>query len=484
MRRFVHDLGLSGLLAAAVLATGCPDRPVAAIDPNPVKQNGSLIPVNTGRNLDILFVIDNSGSMEGEQNSLKAAFPTFMGVLKGIEGGLPNVHIGVVSSNVGIGDFSAEGAESCQRPTRNGDNGALQNSIYTRESQVQGTCADLQGKFIIDEVQGEDRVRNYSEAIGLENTFTCMASLGIGGCGFEQHLESMKRALENASGQNNGFLRDNAYLAIIFLADEDDCSAANNAVFDPSDSSFNGTLGPMESFRCTEFGIACNGQPIDRAAGSYTGCSPREDQPYMRHPDEYADWLKTVVKPGNQNLLIVSTIIGNPDPVQTELVNTDNGQVVRLRQSCQEGGNSAAPGVRLNYFREQFTNNSFTSICQGNLEAGLEQVARLLARVIGDRCIQGNISQADLDDNQPGLQLECTVEEVTNPNTEDETSKTIRRCEMQDANNPAEGQKLPCWYVVSDNACTGETKLKFDVKREGDGDAPEGTFERIACVGE
>ena len=57
------------------------------------------IPVTVNRDLDILFLIDDSPSMADKQNNLAANFPNFINVLNTIEGGLPNVHIGVVFTN-------------------------------------------------------------------------------------------------------------------------------------------------------------------------------------------------------------------------------------------------------------------------------------------------------------------------------------------------------------------------------------------------
>ena len=60
--------------------------------------------------------------------------------------------------------------------------------------------------------------------------FTCIAALGEGGCGFEHTFASVLRAL-GADGQgsapfeNQGFLRPDAYLAIVLVTNEDDCSA-------------------------------------------------------------------------------------------------------------------------------------------------------------------------------------------------------------------------------------------------------------------
>ena len=64
----------------------------------------------------------------------------------------------------------------------------------------------------------------------LADTFTCIAALGEDGCGYEQQFTAITRAL-GADGQappaeNQGFLRDDAYLAIVLITNEDDCSSA------------------------------------------------------------------------------------------------------------------------------------------------------------------------------------------------------------------------------------------------------------------
>jgi L-ascorbate metabolism protein UlaG (beta-lactamase superfamily) len=55
-----------------------------------------------------------------------------------------------------------------------------------------------------------------------------MAAVGDAGCGFEQHLEASYQALHDVlpnDARNHSFLRSDALLAIVFVADEDDCSA-------------------------------------------------------------------------------------------------------------------------------------------------------------------------------------------------------------------------------------------------------------------
>ena len=74
-------------------------------------------------NIDVLWVVDNSGSMAQEQTNLKTNFPRFIEKLRALPGGLPDVHIAVVSSDVGAGGTTISGNPACNRP--GGDKGRM-----------------------------------------------------------------------------------------------------------------------------------------------------------------------------------------------------------------------------------------------------------------------------------------------------------------------------------------------------------------------
>src|SRR4029079_17194936 len=96
---------------------------------------------------------------------------------------------------------------------------------------------------------------------------------------FEMHLESMYRALQ--PGKNPNFYRAGAYLGVIVMADEDDCSTEMGAMFGDPTAVLNSPLGPRTSFRCFEFGIQCDNDPNPRAFGTKRGCKPRPNSQYM-----------------------------------------------------------------------------------------------------------------------------------------------------------------------------------------------------------
>src|SRR4029079_9031457 len=98
----------SSLLGLSLLA-GCPDRTISEVNPQQGRVEYKDIPIHVNRDVDILFVIDDSPSMLDKQTNLKNNFPNFINVLKTIQGGLPNVHLGVITSDMGT-----KGADDAQ----------------------------------------------------------------------------------------------------------------------------------------------------------------------------------------------------------------------------------------------------------------------------------------------------------------------------------------------------------------------------------
>lgn len=420
-------------VAVLLLLAGCPDRDDPRTEPQQSREERSEIPIGMNRDLDILFVIDDSGSMGEEQASLAANFQAFMDVLESVEGGLPNVHIGVVSSDVGTG---AGPSTACPG---DGDDGRLQATAPL-------PCTTPVGNFISDVANPDGtRTRNYWGT--LPETFGCIARLGTFGCGLEQHLEAMKRALDGSNSGNEGFLRPEAYLMVVFVADEDDCSAFEPALFDLEDDA----LGPLH-FRCTEYGVECDGQPIDRSARDYGVCTPRADSPYLHHPQAYVDFLKSLKEDPHQ--IIVAGIIGNPTPVSVYINPEGEPQ---LADSCSSASGSAWPAVRLEWFLRQFPyRNTFVSICQPDLTEALAQIAYTYASV-GAPCLNGAVRADDLHPEMPGLQVACQVSLWR-----DRVEEVVARCAMADAATPvvpALGEPRCWWARPEPDACPDPSHL-------------------------
>jgi len=286
-----------------------PDAGVPGQDQGPGGDGGASKPppcktvaADKDRDVDILFVIDNSGSMKAEQGNLANNFPAFMNQLMTPGGGnkQPNVRFGVVSSDLGAGNLYTD--NTCYT---DGDKGALHN-----KAQVLG-CTPPRDKWIeYKEVNGvpSSNVPGGGDPITqVKDAFSCIAKLGTDGCGFEHTLLSSMKALDSKANINPGFLRngdpckagrDDAILGVLFITDEDDCSAANQQVFDPSQQGLNDPLGPLTSFRCFEFGVQCTcpGKPkCDRfTQGPRTNCKPGGQ--YLHKVDNFISFFKNLKK--------------------------------------------------------------------------------------------------------------------------------------------------------------------------------------------
>ncbi|HTL32881.1 MAG TPA: vWA domain-containing protein [Kofleriaceae bacterium] len=394
------------------------------------------IPAVPNRDVDILFVVDNSGSMEAEQASLLANFGRFMSVLETIEGGLPNIHVAVVTSNMGQSATDGVGTASFGTACANkGDDGVMR------------TAPSLfNGHFIVDEEgSGGTRNRNYTGT--LSDAFSAIANVGTMGCGIEQHLASMKRSLENPL--NAGFLRKDAKLAVIVIGDEDDCSLAHKSLFEGT------TNGTVVNFRCTQGNIECDDDPGLTTAGEHRNCHPKEPSTYLESLDTYSDFLRTLKTDPDKDV-IVAGIVGDPEPFKLA-ADAASGMTI-LAPSCTYGDQNAFPAVRTSDFFTRFPLSVQTTICGADLSRPLVEIAALLKRSFGDPCFANQV--ADLDPNAAGLQPECTVTDVREAGGVETQLGVLPQCT---------GSNIPCWRIEVDAAKCNYTEFhqKLVIDRGG-----------------
>ncbi|MBK9036620.1 MAG: hypothetical protein IPL61_36120 [Myxococcales bacterium] len=434
-------------LALVVPAVGCIDRGINRLDPSPDSVEQKLLPVSLNRELDLLFVIDDSSSMELEHMSLETRFPELISRLDTLGGRRPDLHIGVVSSDLGTGRVDT-GNPHCT--TTGGDGGRLHGAA----------CPALGGATFISDVVGPtgDRVTNYTGSVGA--AFACTADVGTDGCGFEQHLASMQAAL--AEGANPGFLRRSATLGVIILADEDDCSVDDDRLFTPGADP---VLGPFSDFRCFEHGVTCDPVADPRAPGVRTGCVARTDSPYLVEIEQYAAFLRDLKDDPDQ--LFVAAIIGDDDHVEV----IPDGNRAALAPGCTGGLGAAAPGIRLGGFLDAVgTASHRETICTGDLSSALAGIIDSLPP-LGGACFAA--APADRDPIAPGLQPECAVVEITEPDGPGRAERPLAAC--------AAGVARPCWQIVAAPECTQtDEHWRIDVARDVPG--PAGAYLDVQCV--
>ena len=156
------------------------------------------------KNVDLLFVIDNSGSMADEQANLVASFPGFIAAMQKELAETDGYHIGVVTSDTYIYDLECS-------PLSVGD------LIYRTggPDSSNGSCGPY-----------SSGLNFMTEADDLALEFGCAAQVGSGGDGDERPMEAMLTALTpplTDEGEcNEGFLRDDALLVVTIITDEED----------------------------------------------------------------------------------------------------------------------------------------------------------------------------------------------------------------------------------------------------------------------
>jgi hypothetical protein len=156
--------------------------------------------------MDIVFVIDNSGSMSQEQANLTANFPKFIQLLNDFKtktGRSLDYRVAVTTTDI------------------TGDRGRFRTT-------GQGGCNGGPSRPWLEKSDGD-----------ISAPFSCRAVSGTGGSSTEQGLTAMRMALTDrmsdgtnkAGGQD--FLREDALMAFVILSDEDESNTTAISSFPP-----------------------------------------------------------------------------------------------------------------------------------------------------------------------------------------------------------------------------------------------------------
>lgn len=156
------------------------------------KQQAVLIP----KKIDILWVVDNSGSMETSQNNLAANFQSFINRFQQQN---YDFHMAVTTTDAWMKQFNAASNLAKIR-----DGAILQNNPRIENHS---------GVFVMN-----------SETPNLESVFSTNIKQGTLGNGDERALESIKQTLLEPT--NSSFRRADAFLAVIIVSDEEDFSGS------------------------------------------------------------------------------------------------------------------------------------------------------------------------------------------------------------------------------------------------------------------
>ena len=312
-----------------------------------------LVEYTPSKKVDLLFVVDFSWSMDSFREDFRNRFPELLNWLTVVKGGLPDLHIGMTSMDVGaMGFVTADCSE-------NGDQGKLlkydcpellnQNYIVDlapvgctiAQAQRPGEELKCTGHSCTDAncrppnitglepgeltVQLDDfgcpRCRNYVDKT-MPEVFDCLLSGPTGACAWEQPLEAMILALTQNYPENFNFRRPDAHLVVVFLTDEDDCSATTADLFNPEAE----TLGTYNSFRCWRWGVRCDQEwelNEQHDLESYTGCRPRTEYEggKLRDVSRYVNELTPLVNVAGRRMFVQAVAMTGPHRTDLSIVN-------------------------------------------------------------------------------------------------------------------------------------------------------------------
>jgi len=218
MRTFVATLSGMSLL----LLTACGGKlPGFRVD----EKTDSFVQASstTGNTVDLLFIVDNSGSMADEQAAMAASFEDFITKFSAKD---LDFRIGIVA-------------------TDNRENSTWWTNIYTNNGIDHDGPGSLLTKY--------PAYRWLSPSTpDLVAKFQANVQLGTVGSGYEMPLSTFTKAITTkaAAGQwNEGFVRSAAYFAAIIVTDEDEHVDVgdNNYVYDADQTEMNTRLSTLRT---------------------------------------------------------------------------------------------------------------------------------------------------------------------------------------------------------------------------------------------
>lgn len=438
----------TALAAIPLLLWACNSHPLEKPTPKPEQQTTDRFFVNPIRDVDMLFVIDTSGSTNNKQQNFAQNFPAFMNALQMIPGGLPNIRIAVINSDIGAG-----GATTTNMCAGIGTGGK-----FSVVDSAGANCGIANGDQWITPT-------NLVPGRTLEQVFACMATRAVVGCGYEHQLQAANVALHprpDWNPMNAGFLRPEAYLAIIWLTDEDDCSAPET----PPDF-FAGPppAGFSDNGRCSFAGHLCNNAPLPAMATSFplSACLPNPNPTGLLPVQQIVNDIQGL-KPGHPEKIVVAAIAGWPSPGAEGAARytLTGGAAVNLGPVCNVAG-GGTPALRIKSFLDSFPNSGLHTICQNNYAGALAAIGQLVGAVVGSPCLSQPLMDMDL--MMPGMQPDCAITDKVG-----DVTTALPRC----GTGPQ-----PCWRVDPAPTCAN-SGYQITIDR-GMQPAPQGLEQVIKC---
>jgi hypothetical protein len=249
------------------------------------QQFDAYMSVAPGWKLDLVFMIDDSPSMGPKAGKLGGQLPEMLAALKDpSDGSYPDLRVAIIDSDLGTAGAYPTG------PCGPNDSGSGYGDVGNFQMRGAAGCGANPDALWLEYTAGKPV--SFGRTMDIRLVFACLAgNLGTAGCEDEHQLQAFEFALVAQSlhqsqngGLQNTFLRPNAYLGLVFLSDEDDCSAAtNDGMFGDKPE----LRGESPSLRCATRAHECNGVNLTdvppgyptsaRLEADFAGCAARTD---------------------------------------------------------------------------------------------------------------------------------------------------------------------------------------------------------------
>lgn len=492
----------------------CLEHPLKPVEYEQAQEGIDAIALTVNKDVDILFVIDNSGSMGEEQATLAANFESFISVLERPEVEA-NYRIGVTTTDNGNPYCGSTGPEagqlrlsSCRsRETEFTFTGAQVVEAYAEACEAvcpetftaeDGTMINLTNIDVQPSITSrdpEEKVRPWLENIegktnlpeGLPTTqaFQCFGPQGINGCGFESHLESMWKALRRSQTEGEasyGFVRDNAILSIVHVTDEADCSYndALDTIFRPEGNRifWSDPDAPQPSSAvCWNAGVVCEGsspystcRSVNLDVNGAEVTSDPENNAILRPIERYTSFVqqfeenKKRITPDQEVLVAIIGGVNSDGTItyQDTLTDPEFQSDFGIGPGCSSGAGEAVPPVRLAEFAREFqvgdARNMF-SICDPNYSPALEAIALAIADQVVPACMPTCVADTDPTSNQ--LDPSCVLIQKAPLEDGSFQDTTIPECD-EDGGFPTDDDNVCFLALVDDGSADKATDRDND----------------------
>lgn len=335
MEKLISFFHILIVATVVMVGVGCSDTEFSQRPPKLVTQE-----INSGK-VDILFVVDNSGSMYVEQVKMANAFPSFV---SGLDIAYLDYRIGIITTDV-------TSTLNKQKNLLGLGSGALQDGRLIKFPD---------GKLYLDNKSANIQSQ-FSSRIRRQETLNCEAA------GFAEDKcpsgdeRGIYAAVKAVSRNENNFFRDGSHISFVFLTDEDERGIGQQALSIPN--------------------------------------YPRNLLPTVGdHPDTLIEYVHA--KLGESHTISAHAIVVNNETCRNQQVYQENNEYIwgqighyYMKLTNPNSGSMLKQGVSLGSIANgKLLNGTIGSICASNYSSQVGNIRNAL-----DSAAYKYVSSADLD---------------------------------------------------------------------------------------